>query len=63
MTIPTAGGAAHLTIPVEFTFLGGVGQRPAGAFPGGFVFYPTHGDCVTAPLSEFGIVIYGTLLT
>jgi hypothetical protein len=63
MTIPTTGGSVHMRIPVEFSFVGGVGQKPAGAFPGAFLFHPTRGDCVTTPLTEFGTVIYSTLFT
>ena len=63
MKIPTAGGLVAMAIPVDYTFVGGVGQRPAGMFPGGFVFIPTRGDCILTPVTEVAVVVYGTLST
>lgn len=63
MTIPTSAGAARLQIPAVFTYAGGVGLRPTGIFPGGFVFYPVRGDCITSPVTEIAVVLHGTLTT
>jgi hypothetical protein len=40
MTIPTAGGPADLSFPVEFTVTRAAGSRPGAPMPGGFVFAP-----------------------
>jgi hypothetical protein len=63
MTIPTAGGPVAIQVPVDSKFVGGLGQRPGGVFPGFFAFVPTMGDCVLTPAREVGVVIVGTLLT
>lgn len=63
MTIPTTAGPARLQIPAVFTYVGGVGLRPTGIFPGGFVFAPVRGDCITSPVTEIAVVLHGTLTT
>jgi hypothetical protein len=63
MTIPTDGGPVTLTMPAAFTFAAGIGFRPTGSFPGGFVFAPTRGDCVLTPVTQIAVVLHGTLLT
>jgi hypothetical protein len=63
MTIPTTAGPVHLQMPGVFTLLGGVGFRPTGDFPGGFVFVPLDGTCALLPVTELQVVLHGTLLT
>jgi hypothetical protein len=63
MTIPTDGGLVGLTIPAVFTVAGGVGLRPTGTFPGGFVSVPTRGDCLLTPVTQIAVVLHGTLST
>ncbi|MGH2690055.1 MAG: hypothetical protein ACRDKW_14800 [Actinomycetota bacterium] len=63
MTIPTTGGPVDLSFPVEFTIAGAVGSRPGGPMPGGFVFAPLEGDCVTTPVTRIAVVMYGVLST
>ena len=68
MTIPTVTGPHNLRIPVKATFAGGVGLRPTGElpggrFPGGFVFFITHGDCVATPATEAEVLLHGILST
>lgn len=63
MTIPTTAGPVNISFPVEFTTTGTAGLRPAGPMPGGFFFAPLKGDCVTTPVTQIAVVMYGTLST
>jgi hypothetical protein len=63
MTIPTVAGPVNLEIPAVGTFAAGVGLRPTGQFPGGFVFVPTRGNCVLTPATEIAVVVHGILST
>ncbi|MGQ0464902.1 MAG: hypothetical protein ACT4QG_06240 [Sporichthyaceae bacterium] len=63
VTIPTAKGPQTFTIPVRADFNGPLGIRnPAPDYPGGFLFAPTKGDCVTGPITEVIVQIPGILL-
>ena len=63
MTIPTDGGPQTVIVPAVFTTVGTVGLRPTGTFPGGFVAVPAQGDCVTTPITQIAVVLYGVLTT
>lgn len=61
--IPTENGILTFQRPVSGTYQGVAGIRdPQRSYPGGFAFYPTTGDCVTAPATRADVVAYGFLL-
>ena len=61
--IPTEAGVVTFRLPVKGIYHAVAGVRdPAESYPGGFVFYPTKGDCVTAPASTADVVAYGFVL-
>lgn len=63
VTVPTAKGPQEFTIPVQADFNGPLGIRnPSPEYPGGFLFAPTKGDCLTAPITEVIVQIPGILL-
>ena len=55
-TIPTAGGVQKFRLNFEFVYGPGGGTAKTSDFPGVFVFYPTAGDCMNAPVTEFNVV-------
>jgi hypothetical protein len=60
--IPTDAGVLTIQRPVLGMYQGVVGVRDhRRSYPGGFVFYPTTGDCVTAPATVADAVAYGVL--
>jgi hypothetical protein len=63
LTIPTTAGPARLQIPVEFTFVAGLGLRRTDIFPGGFAFAPLQGNCITSPITEVAIFLHGIVWT
>lgn len=61
--IPTEAGVVTVRRPVVGTYQGVVGVRDhRRSYPGGFVFYPTKGDCVTAPATSADAVAHGIML-
>ena len=62
-TIPTAGGPQRFRLTFPFVYGPGGGTARTTDFPGVFLFYPTAGDCVNAPVTEFKIVRNATLFS
>lgn len=62
VTVPTAAGDQKFQIVIDASYNGILGIRDSSSYPGGFVFFPTAGDCVTAPVTEAVVVIPGILL-
>lgn len=63
VTVPTEKGTQTFTIPIHADFNGPLGIRnPSPQYPGGFLFAPTEGDCITAPITEVIVQIPGILL-
>jgi hypothetical protein len=54
LSIPTAAGVTNLSIPYKGTYAPGVGLKSADHMSAIFEFYPTRGDCISAPLAEIG---------
>jgi hypothetical protein len=55
-TIPTTAGEQKFRLKFTFVYGPGGGASRTDEFPGAFVFYPTKGDCVHAPVTEFKVV-------
>jgi hypothetical protein len=55
-TIPTAAGAQQFRLTFGFLYGPGGGTARTQDFPGVFLFYPTKGDCMSAPVTELNIV-------
>ena len=62
-TIPTAGGAQKFRLTFPFVYGPGGGTARTTDFPGVFLFYPTAGDCLNAPVTEFNVVRNAILFT
>ena len=55
-TIPTTGGEQKFRLTVPFVYGPGGGTARTTDFPGVFAFYPTAGDCMNKPVTEFNVV-------
>jgi len=55
-TIPTTAGEQKFRLKFTFVYGPGGGTSRTDEFPGVFAFYPTKGDCLNAPVTEFKVV-------
>jgi hypothetical protein len=62
-SIPTSGGLQKFRLSFAFVYGPGGGTSRTSEFPGVFAFYPTAGDCLHAPVTEFRVVRTGTLFS
>ena len=62
-TIPTTVGKQVFRLTFPFVYGPGEGTSETEDFPGVFVFYPTAGDCMNKPVTEFRVVRHATLFT
>jgi hypothetical protein len=65
LELPTADGTVKVKYPFTFHYVGATGSFMGKKASGGFVFAPTKGDCVTAPITKvhvesFGVLTYGS---
>lgn len=63
VTIPTSAGSEKLSLRATFTYGPGYGSKYGDSLMGPltFVYYPTQGDCVTAPVTEGAFSAQGFL--
>ena len=62
-TIPTTAGEQKFRLSFPFAYGPGGGTAQTTDFPGVFVFYPTAGDCLNDPVTEFTVVRNAVLVT
>ncbi|MCA1846463.1 MAG: hypothetical protein LC792_25365 [Actinobacteria bacterium] len=55
-TIPTTAGDERFRLKFTFVYGPGGGASRTDDFPGVFAFYPTAGDCLNKPVTEFKVV-------
>lgn len=64
MTIPTDAGPQQVRVPyTSINYAGPQGVHATPGLPGGFVFAPIQGDCVTAPITKAVTQEFGVLTT
>jgi len=62
-TIPTTAGEQKFRLKFTFVYGPGGGTSQTDDFPGVFAFYPTRGDCMNKPVTEFKVVRSAVLFT
>jgi hypothetical protein len=61
LELPTAAGTVKVQYPFAFHYVGATGSFMGSKASGGFVFAPTKGNCLTAPVTKVHVEAFGAL--